>query len=97
MARWRRQLITAKVDSPDRIEPTLRNDPIDSSDPAEPMLPTDSTEPTDPIDSSEFVDPMLSAEERERQLSQEVVEGSAEPVEAMRSACHRTRALASRS
>lgn len=44
----------------------LANEPIDSSEPADPMLPTLSTEPTDPIDRNEFVDAMLSPEFRDR-------------------------------
>ena len=53
-------------DSPDMIDSALANEPTDSSEPADPMLPMLSTDPTDPIDSNEFFEPMLSMESRER-------------------------------
>ena len=48
------------------IDAMLANDPMLSTEAAEPMLPMLSTDPTDPIDRNELVDPMLRAELRER-------------------------------
>ncbi len=43
------------------IDAMLANDPMLSTEAAEPMLPMLSTDPTDPIDRNELVDPMLRA------------------------------------
>ena len=48
------------------IDAMLANDPMLSTDAADPMLPMLSTDPTDPIDRNELVEPMLRAEPRER-------------------------------
>jgi hypothetical protein len=66
MLRLARQLMIAPRDSPDITETMLANDPMLSTDPADPMLPMLRTEPTEPIDSSEFAEPMQSIELRER-------------------------------
>lgn len=79
MARDARQLSIAYREAPERMLAMLANDPIDSTDAAEPMLATLSTEPTEPIDSTEFVDPIDSTLSREARDSRE----------GMRQGCHR--------
>jgi len=59
-------------ESPDITDRALPNEAMDSTEPADPMLPMLSTEPTEPIDSSELVEPMLSRESRDRKLQREV-------------------------
>lgn len=57
----------------------LANEPIDSTDAADPMLATLSTDPTEPIDSTEFTEPIdrtLSRDARDRR-------------EGMTQGCHR--------
>ena len=48
------------------IDSMLANEPIDRTEPAEPMLPMLNTDPTEPIEQNELVDPMLSIEFRDR-------------------------------
>lgn len=60
------------LDIADSSEPKLANDPTDSADTAEPMLPMLRTDPTEPIDSSELVDPIDSTELRDATLHREV-------------------------
>ena len=80
MARDARQLSIAYREAPDRMLAMLANEPIDSTDAAEPMLATLSTDPTEPIDSTEFTEPIDSTLSREARDSREP----------MAQGCHRT-------
>lgn len=53
-----RQARTDQRERPDRIEPMLMAEPIDSTEATEPAEPTDKIEPADPIDRIEPADPM---------------------------------------
>ena len=53
-----RQARTDQLDSPDRMEPWLTKEPIDSSEENEPTDPIDRIEPADPIERIDPADPM---------------------------------------
>jgi hypothetical protein len=55
---WEHQARMDQRDRPDRIEPTLANEPTESTEASEPAEPIDNIEPADPIDRIEPVDPM---------------------------------------
>ena len=63
--RCARHAITERLEAADRSEAKLANEPIDSTEAADPTLPMLRTEPTEPIDRNELVDPMLSIELRD--------------------------------